>query len=309
MPAAARADPELIRPPGLTGYRVLHLHLIATPLAADLQFEFNHVAGIVAPGGVVEYGPVIPAIILAAGASSRMGRTKALLPLPRGDCFLLRLEATLRAAGVEEIIAVIGHDAAAIRAAIEGQWRDGANAASADRHGSDPADTHARNGPFARPATPRLRLAENPDPSRGQLSSLLVGLDAVIASARSRLEEKGGLALGGFTPPGILVTTVDLPLVSPDTVGRVVAAWQATGAPIVRPARGKRHGHPVIFGGRLYEELRAADPGGGARTVVRAHEAEAVDVPVNDPGAFDDIDTPDDYERMVGLPFLFKPSR
>jgi molybdenum cofactor cytidylyltransferase len=185
-----------------------------------------------------------------------MGRTKALLPLPGGDCFLARLGATLRAAGMEDVVAVIGHDVDAIRAAV------------------------------AMAGMP-LRLVENADPSRGQLSSLLVGLDALC---------RGG---GAGVPTAVLVTPVDLPLVSADTVRRVIAAWQATRAPIVRPERAGRHGHPVMFGASVFDELRAADLRGGARSVVRAHHAEIVNVVVDDDGAFEDIDTPGDYDRLV----------
>jgi molybdenum cofactor cytidylyltransferase len=195
---------------------------------------------------------VIPAIILAAGASSRMGRTKALLPLPPGDWFLGRLHGTLLAAGVEEIIAVIGHDTEAIEAAVSA-------------------------------ANLGLRLVRNRDASRGQLSSLIAGLDAL--------------------PPGdataVLVTPVDLPLVSAATVRRVLDAWKASGAPIVRPERRGRHGHPVIFGASILPELRAADLRAGARPVIQAHRGEILDVPVDDDGAFEDIDTPEDYARIV----------
>lgn len=200
-----------------------------------------------------------------------MGRTKALLPLPGGDCFLLRLDGTLRAAGITQVVAVTGRDSAAISAAVEG---------------------HEARG------LPRLRLVENPDPSRGQLSSLLVGLDALSRAGVSPADPGVSPADSGV-PPAVLVTTVDLPLVSVDTVRRVLAAWQTSRAPIVRPARGGRHGHPVIFGAALFAELHTADPRVGARAVTRAHASEIVDVPVDDAGAFDDIDTPEDYSRAV----------
>jgi len=69
----------------------------------------------------------------------------------------------------------------------------------------------------------------------------------------------------------------------------------------VRPARLGRHGHPVLFDARVLPELRAADLAAGARVVVRAHAAEACDVEVDDPGAFEDIDTPEDYFRVFGV--------
>jgi CTP:molybdopterin cytidylyltransferase MocA len=54
----------------------------------------------------------------------------------------------------------------------------------------------------------------------------------------------------------------------------------------------------VIFDRRLFGELRAAPLDEGARIVVRAHWDESVDVPVDDPGALMDIDTPADYQRL-----------
>lgn len=183
-----------------------------------------------------------------------MGRTKALLPLPGGGCFLQRIERTFHAAGAEPIVAVLGRDAPAIRTVL----------------GTDRS----------------LVLRENHDAARGQLSSLLLGLDALDAAV-----------------PAVLVTTVDLPLVSLDTVARVLGAWRRSGAAIVRPAQGSRHGHPVVFSASLFGELRDSDPREGARAVLRAHAGQILDVPVDDPGAFDDIDTPEDYERFVGLPF------
>jgi molybdenum cofactor cytidylyltransferase len=128
------------------------------------------------------------------------------------------------------------------------------------------------------------RVVENPDRESGQLSSLLTGLD---------LADRPGVE-------AIVVGLVDAPLVRSDTVRAIVDAWRRTGAPIVRPAAGERHGHPVLFGRAVFGDLRKADPSAGAREVVRARRADAVDVPVDDPGAFDDIDTPDDYARLIG---------
>src|SRR5512135_3500218 len=61
------------------------------------------------------YDPlVIPAIVLAAGKSSRMGRPKATLPIDGGDTFLTRIVRTFTAASVEDVVVVVGHDADAI---------------------------------------------------------------------------------------------------------------------------------------------------------------------------------------------------
>jgi molybdenum cofactor cytidylyltransferase len=196
---------------------------------------------------------VVPAIVLAAGASTRMGRPKALLPSPGGRLFVTRIVRTLTDAGVPAIVIVTGARHEAIAEAVR---RD------------DP------------PLVPQL--VRNPNPSRGQLSSLLLGLDTADSPATE----------------AVLVTLVDVPAVSATTVRAVIEAWQRTRAPLVRPAIGDEHGHPVIFDRRVFDELRQAPLEGGAKVVVRAHERELVNVPVDDRGCLVDVDTPDDYEAL-----------
>ena len=196
-----------------------------------------------------------PAVILAAGSSSRMGTPKALLPAPDGRAFIARIVRTFLAAGISDIVVVTGAHHDAIVAAI------------------------ADDGPPAQP-----RFARNLDPERGQLSSVWTGMDASVTRSTE----------------GLLLTLVDVPMVAATTVRHVVEAWRRSRAPIVRPAIGDRHGHPVLFDRRLFDELRAAPLDRGAKVVVRAHEHEIVNVPVDDDGCLVDIDTPADYQRLRG---------
>ena len=64
----------------------------------------------------------IGAIVLAAGASTRMGRPKALLPLPGGESFLGAIAATLAQVGIArgDILVVTGSSKAAIEAEAHG---------------------------------------------------------------------------------------------------------------------------------------------------------------------------------------------
>ena len=197
--------------------------------------------------------PVLSAVILAAGASSRMGRPKALLPTPAGQPFITSILCALATGGLRDIVIVTGRDHDRV---VEAVTR------------SD------------MPVAPRF--ARNADPSRGQLSSLWVGMDAAITDDTEAL----------------MVTLVDVPLVTAATVMAVGDAWKRTRAPIVRPAIGERHGHPVIFDRRLFEELRLAPLETGAKSVVRRHAREIVDVPVADEGCLVDVDTPSEYEAM-----------
>lgn len=126
------------------------------------------------------------------------------------------------------------------------------------------------------------RFVENPDYEQGQLSSLLAGL---------RVVDRPGVV-------AVLVTLVDVPLVSEATVRAVVGRYRETRAPIVRPVRGDEHGHPVLIDRSLFDAIRRADPAAGAKPIIRANVSAAGDVPVDDAGAFADADTPDDYERL-----------
>lgn len=195
---------------------------------------------------------MIRGIVLAAGASSRMGQAKAALPLgPSGETVVSRVVRTVLTGGVPSVVVVAGAHIDAVGRAM-------------------PAHE------------PRAMLLEHPGWQQGQLSSLLAGLAAIDDPL---LE-------------AAVVTLVDVPLVRPATVAAVVAEWRRTRAPIVRPAQGARHGHPVVFDRAVFADLRAADPAVGAKAVFALHRDRIVNVDVDDPGAFMDMDTPGDYEAL-----------
>lgn len=194
---------------------------------------------------------------MAAGESTRMGQPKALLPDRSGRLFVTRVLHTLCSAGLSDLTVVTGSLHHRIVGAVAGDVPRGA----------------------------LVRFARNPDPARGQLSSLLAGLDVAA----------------GPGVDAVLLTLVDVPFVSPDTVRAVIDAFRNTRAPIVRPARGERHGHPVLLARTLFAELRAADLALGAKAVMQAHAAEILSVQVDDEGALLDVDTRDEYQRLVGL--------
>ena len=123
-------------------------------------------------------------------------------------------------------------------------------------------------------------LAENPAYREGMLSSVLCGL--------GHAERLGADAM--------LLHPVDHPLVSPDTVDRVVAALES-GVAIAVPSHDDRRGHPAGFARSTWLALRAAPPGRGARAVLADHPDWVVHVP-GDPGCVAGIDTPADLERF-----------
>jgi molybdenum cofactor cytidylyltransferase len=90
---------------------------------------------------------VIAAIVLAAGGSTRMGRSKALLPLGAATV-LSTVVARVLGSGVERLVLVLGHEAEAVRAGAR------------------------------LPEDARLVVVVNPGWAEGMASSLRTGLEA-----------------------------------------------------------------------------------------------------------------------------------
>jgi molybdenum cofactor cytidylyltransferase len=89
---------------------------------------------------------MIAAIVLAAGASTRMGRQKLLLPMPDGRTLVRVVVEQVLAAGLDEVLVVVGGDAEAVTATL---------------------------------AALPVRVVANPRYAEGQSTSLRAGLDAL----------------------------------------------------------------------------------------------------------------------------------
>ncbi len=189
-------------------------------------------------------------IILAAGESRRMGYPKPLLDIG-GRTFIEQIAETMLAV-VPRLVIVIGAHRDRVRAAI--------------------------------PRDARIAIAENPDYSRGQLSSLKVGLGALQPDSA-----------------GAIVHLGDHPMVRVETFRAIVDSYNRTGKPIVVARHGGRRGHPVIFDRALFAEILSAPEKEGARYVVNADASRVAYVDLDDPGINLDLDTPSDLAR-AGLP-------
>lgn len=191
----------------------------------------------------------IAGLILAAGASRRMGRLKPLVEY-EGKTFLDRLIGLLRP-HCDPVLVVVGEQADAVISGI------------------------ARASEVA--------FVRNPQPERGQLSSLQCGL-------RQIPEDRAAVI---FTP-------VDYPAVRPETVAALVKAFETSGALVVVPVCAGRHGHPVAIHRDLFGELLELPAEATARDVLRRHTARTRYVEVADEGVLRDIDDPEAYGRLLG---------
>jgi molybdenum cofactor cytidylyltransferase len=200
-------------------------------------------------------------VILSAGASSRMGRDKALLPWPpvleqdsvsgSSDTFL---SAAIKSflPHTEIVIVVVGENASRIAPIIYAQ---GAS------------------------------LVRNPEPERGQFSSLRVGLQEVLNRGRD----------------AALVTLVDRPPVDHSTIEMLRETF--LGAPAenwaVVPEYQGRHGHPFLAGREMIEAFLKASPEATARDVEHGLQAHITYVPVADRFVTQNVDRPEDYAELA----------
>ncbi len=218
--------------------------------------------------------PSFCGVILAAGESSRMGRDKALLPWPpmaAGSApGLITTETFLSAAirlffsHVDVVLVVAGKNEAALAPIVY------ANGAS---------------------------LVVNPDPARGQFSSLRVGLQEVLSRGRD----------------AAMVTLVDRPPVRIETIAALEAAFglamsKAGKKWAVIPEYQGKHGHPILLGREMLEAFLKAPETSNARDVEHAHQSEIEYVAVDDPLVALNVDTPEEYAALNFPPQLLPSS-
>jgi molybdenum cofactor cytidylyltransferase len=197
-------------------------------------------------------------VILAAGDSSRMGRDKALLPWPppaagqaaSTDTFLSAAIRSL-ALATEFVLVVVGKNEAALAPIIYAQ---GAS------------------------------LVANPDPGRGQFSSLQVGLHEVLNHGRD----------------AAMITLVDRPPVNTKTVQTLLDAFEAADQSIwaVVPEYSGKHGHPYLVGREMMEAFLRVPPTSIARDIEHQHQQHIQYLGVDDPLVALNINTPEDYAGL-----------
>ncbi|MGH9493591.1 MAG: nucleotidyltransferase family protein [Candidatus Sulfotelmatobacter sp.] len=210
----------------------------------------------------MERAPSFAGVILAAGESSRMGRDKALLPWPPAMSEEQQSSETFLSAAIRSLalstdfVVVVG-----------------------GRNDATLAPIVYANGAF---------LAVNPDPERGQFSSLRIGLNEVLNRGRD----------------AAMITLVDRPPASAATVRAIREAFQR--APLntwaVVPEFSGKHGHPYIAGREMIERFLQAPETSNAREVEHATHEHIQYLGVDDPLVALNINTPEDYASLKTNP-------
>jgi putative nucleotidyltransferase with HDIG domain len=127
------------------------------------------------------------------------------------------------------------------------------------------------------------RSIRNPNFNQGMYSSIVAGASALPEWAR-----------------GAFVLPADVPLVREATIRQLAAAFAAHPDGIIYPAYDELRGHPPLIARRILNEA-SHGKSGPLYDLLQAHERVAVDVPVADEAIHLDMDTPADFERLLGL--------
>jgi len=206
--------------------------------------------------------PSFAGVILAAGESSRMGTDKALLPWPPQVAGQVASKETFLSAAIRSL--TLATDFILI---------------VAGKNEAELAPTAYANG---------ASVVTNPDPSRGQFSSLQIGLHEVLNRGRD----------------AAVITLVDRPPLISATVQLLRDAFESAAQNIwaVVPEVSGKHGHPYLVGRELIELFLQAPATASANEVQHRYQEHILYVAVNDPFVAMNINTPEDYAALLTKP-------
>ena len=97
----------------------------------------------------------------------------------------------------------------------------------------------------------------------------------------------------------VLIFPGDIPLTLPETAIAVKDAISEGQADVAVPSCGGRRGHPVAISTRCVPELLAMSERSTLRQFMTVHASTTKLVPVDDRGMLLDMDTPDEYDRVL----------
>jgi len=117
----------------------------------------------------------------------------------------------------------------------------------------------------------------------------------MASSVRAGVE---GLVNADADVDAAVLLLCDQPHVTADIISGLVAAHRADGRIVVASTYGGSFGVPALFGRALFDELARLEGVAGAKQVIKRHAAEAHFLPF--PRGEVDVDTPDDFSRLIG---------
>lgn len=202
-------------------------------------------------------------MILAAGASSRLGRPKQLLTDNSGQSMLCRAVDTALASICRPVVVVIGANADQLRDDLNGL-------------------THA------------IDIVENKEWDEGMGSSVRAGIEWLSSYHASYHGDHR--TAHNATVEAIVIMLCDQPFITPELINRLVKNYFTSGKAIVASEYSNTIGVPALFSRPLFAELLRLSGNEGAKKIITRHADEVACI--NFPEGAVDIDTPFDYENF-----------
>lgn len=129
-------------------------------------------------------------------------------------------------------------------------------------------------------------MVRNPDPDRGQFSSLQIGLGAVLE----------------HDCDSAMITPVDCPPLAPASLALLYESFQrglARDLWAVAPENKGKHGHPLLVSREFIRAFRDAPVDSNARSILHAHADRIEYVPVPDDLSRAGMNTPEEYSAYA----------
>jgi molybdenum cofactor cytidylyltransferase len=188
-------------------------------------------------------------LVLAAGASRRMGRVKQLLPV-HGRPLLELVLAHAGGSHLDEVVVVLGAHADEVQEGVD---------------------------------LGRARVVVNPDHASGMASSLRLGLASL-----------------GQEVDRAVVILGDQPAISASLLDQLLDLQAGSGLPAAALSFDGLLHPPVVLRRDLWGDLDALEGDVGCRAVIRARPELVAALPAAGGGRHPlDVDTPEDYERLI----------
>jgi molybdenum cofactor cytidylyltransferase len=185
----------------------------------------------------------IAALILAAGKGSRIGTPKLMLEI-NNKSFVNVIIDKVRSAGIEDICCTVSDNTFI----------------------------------WARENIRDCKIAVNPEPERGMISSVYYGT--------MKLEECDG----------VMIIPVDHPFVEVDTYKSLITEFSKDIDSVFKPGYEGKSGHPVLVPYETVKSVAKENFSGGLKEVIKKSGLKQIYVEVNDKGILKNINTKEDLK-------------